>query len=113
MTFKTDQKQRLDKISQQVAKVEEKNKTPDFFVDHFYDEVISLTLFMNQHCWKNQKVHAILNYHKIGFKRVRIFMHLKTLNFQNFNPLYIDRIEKDIKESEIVNKEDFEVSACV
>lgn len=40
--------------------------TNKFITDH----QVNVTLFMRHDCWKSQYIHALLNYHHIGFIRV-------------------------------------------
>ena len=47
----------------------------------FYDSLVKITLYMRQDCWKSQYLYLLLNYHKLGFRRVSDLVFLDRASY--------------------------------
>lgn len=47
----------------------------------FYDSLVKITLYMKQDCWKSQYMYLLLNYHKLGFRRISDLVFLDRASY--------------------------------
>jgi hypothetical protein len=47
----------------------------------FYDSIVNISLYMRNDCWKSQYLYLMLNYNKLGFRRISDLVHLDRASY--------------------------------
>lgn len=69
------------RIRQDIAKKAKENLPVEESIRGFYDSLVKITLYMRQDCWKSQYVYLLLNYNKLGFRRISDLVFLDRASY--------------------------------
>ena len=50
-------------------------------IRNFYDSLVNITLYMKNDCWQSQYMYLMLNYNKLGFRRISDLVQLDRASY--------------------------------
>jgi hypothetical protein len=65
-----------EKIRRDIFRKEMENLPVEQSIRSFYDSLVNITLYMRNDAWQSQYLYLMLNYNKLGFRRVSDLVHL-------------------------------------
>jgi hypothetical protein len=70
-----------EKMRRDILRREQENLPVEQSIRSFYDSLVNITLYMRNDCWQSQYLHLMLNYNKLGFRRVSDLVQLNRASF--------------------------------
>lgn len=70
-----------EKMRRDILRKESETLPMQQSIRSFYDSIVNITYYMRNDCWKSQYLYLMLNYNKLGFRRVSDLVHLDRASY--------------------------------